>query len=52
MGKTRMAHCKNRPFQFYLELLLSDHLQRGVLAEELSTNSDQHLQIPVSCTAY
>jgi len=50
--KARPTRCKNRPFKYYLELLPSDHLQRGVLAEELSTASAQHLQTPVSCTGY
>lgn len=31
--KARPTRCKNRPFQYYLELLISDQLQRGVLAE-------------------
>jgi len=30
-AKARPTRCKNRPSQYYLELLLSDHLQRGVL---------------------
>ena len=44
--KARPTRCKNRPFQFHLELLLSDHLQRGVLAEEFSTTTEQQCRIP------
>jgi len=39
MGKTRMAHCKNRPFQFYLELLLS-----GSSSARGSSRRTQHKQ--------